>query len=443
MTKNNHFIHSSRSTEAHKGKNSITMKNVVTEIKDACTFCGACVAVCSFGSLVAKNEKISLVGKCTSCGKCLKVCPGKDFDYAHFSRQLFDCPSTKHDDNKHDNKHDASIGNYLHLFVASSSDKTILQNSSSGGVVASLMKYVLSEENLSKEKFDGVVCIRMSQKKPYLPDVFVARNAKDIFAAQGSKYCLVPTCSILKELKNVKGNFAFVGLPCQIQAVRKMQDAGMCRNITLLIGIFCGRNMHYAGTEYLLNNISIKKNDISLLRYRHGRWPGNFYVKTKHGVSKSLAKHHYDFPDLMFIPKRCMACQDYMSEFADISVGDCWIPGKVKKCSVITRTGKGDMLFRQAVVDGKIDSEQTSLAKVVSSHRHNIIYKRTAHLRAKWLRMKVSTNPCNLGCKTTKLSKLSAFAFYSITKLSQTKSFRQLAPFSILGIIAKTRRLLK
>ena len=416
------------------------MKNVTTEIKDACTFCGSCVAVCPFKSLKPRHEKIILDGKCTSCGLCMAVCPAKKFCYGAIDKKLFTTSVTHHR---------PELGNYLEIGVAYASDNNIRNNSSSGGVVSSLLIFLLRTKIV-----DGVVCIRMNPDKPWQPQPFIAKTPEEVLAAQGSKYCLVQTNMILRtlnEAKNKNKRFAFVGLPCQVQGLRKMQQQGLCKNVSLVIGLFCGWNMSYKGTEYILDKFSIDKKNVTQLKYRAGKWPGGFFVGTN-GYDKTdiahnskgitLEKSAYDFPNMMFIPKRCIVCSDYMSEYADISVGDCWINGYKSSSSVLLRTALGEDIYKRAVDSGVICHAPINANALIKSHLHNIKFKRSAHIRGRFEygrgAIEYNLNNYNFNASASK-----SLVFYFILKMIRTDLFRTLAPFWMLRRIAKLRRAIK
>ena len=170
--------------------------------KKLCTGCGTCIGMCPAGALSWKKEKIILDRKkCVSCGLCLKVCPGKGFNYPFFQKKLFQKEKVSFD-----------FGHLESVYRGYSLDKNIRVKSASGGLVSSVLLFLLKEKLI-----DGAVVVKMQDEKPV---VQIATTEEEILNAAQSKYVLYPTNQILKEILSFKGKLAYIGLPCQVQDVR-------------------------------------------------------------------------------------------------------------------------------------------------------------------------------------------------------------------------------
>jgi len=257
------------------------------------------------------------------------------------------------------------IGSYKSIYVCQSKDEKILKKSSSGGFVTSSLIYVLKNKIV-----DAAIAVSMSKKQPWKYEVRLAKTEKDIISSAGSKYTTIPLNEFLKIANNnQKLNLAMVGLPCHITAIKQLQKKGMYKNIKLLIGLFCGYNMPFKATEFLIKKSKIKHNQIKTLEYRGNNYPGGFFIKTNK-KKFFLPKGYYDFLNLMFVPKGCLKCKDYTNELADISIGDAW--NWDNSSVVIPRTELGNKLMKNPLITNKKIDEKEFLRM----HWHNIKHKK-------------------------------------------------------------------
>lgn len=339
------------------------MKNVEALHSNLCNYCGTCIAVCPLKSLVARNEKIYVNGDCDSCGLCIEVCTGIKVPFIELNNYVFGSYTQN------------VMGSYKSIRAAHSTDGQIRYNASSGGVVTSLLVYALETGMI-----DGAVVVGMSSKEPWKCEIKIARTKDEIISSSQSKYTLVPLNSVLSRLKNEKGNFAVVGLPCHVHGIRTLQQRNeeVAKKIKLVIGIFCGFNLHYAATEYLIRKLNVNKEDIKSLEYRGGKWPGGFRIVDKKGEVKFVKKFYYNYLNYMYVPKRCLFCIDLTNELADISIGDAWIKslGREGWSTTIIRTDIGEKLIKNAVEDGYLNVKEISTDDFIKSHSHLIRHKK-------------------------------------------------------------------
>ncbi len=263
-------------------------------------------------------------------------------------------------------KYHKQIGNYKNLYIAKSKNKNILQRSSSGGIVTQLLI-----QGFYKKKFNKALLIDYDEK--FQPIVKLVSNKKDILKCSGSKYCEIPLTNLLKTLKSIKSSdtIAIVSLPCQIKIIKNLIKTKHLnkKNIKLIIGLFCGRTMTKQCTNFLLKKLNINRNEIKNMKYRAGKWPGGFYIKTKSGKEYQLKKSFYDILNLAYVPKGCLVCPDYTSEYADISIGDCWLDNYKKYSTVIVRNKIGAELFNSTIE--KLHITNITENDLLKSHKHN------------------------------------------------------------------------
>lgn len=392
-----------------------------------CTLCGTCVGICPHDTLVIDNERVLQISACKNCGLCYNLCPGRSFDFNQFNNQLFDTKDC-----------DRNIGFYRMIARGYSSDEMIRSNASSGGAVTALLLYLMD-----KGLIDGAVIVGMSLTEPFKPEVKIVRNREEIIQGSQSKYCLVPVNAIIRKLRNEKGKFAFVGLPCHIHGLRKLQEFKRpeSEKIFITIGLFCGFNMSFGGTEFLLKKLGVEKNDIVDLKYRGKGYPGGFFVKTEE-KEYFLDKHIYNLINPVFIPKRCLVCNDLTNEFADISVGDIWKKSDgTGWSSIIIRTSLGKEVFTGATQHRYLFHEELQYNDLISSHHHLIQYKKMhVHTRSNILRLNLRLTPSNTSQKYS--IRIAGF-FYGCLFLILTSSlFRALFSLVPLWLIDCSARLI-
>ena len=215
---------------------------------------------------------------------------------------------------------------------------------------------------------------RMGLQNPLEPEVIIARTKEEIKSASQSKYCPVPVNTALRKIIDENLTVAVVGLPCHIQGMRKAEiiNRKLRENIIIHIGLFCGHNVNFLGTKYILKKIGINHKDVKKISYRGYEYPGIMVFELIDGRKKLIS--HLEFWRLLFsfnffCPIRCTLCCDPTSEFADLSIGSAWLPElkkyRIKKNICLSRTKQGQQLLQNAKLNKKIDIPDTNDNKIL------------------------------------------------------------------------------
>jgi coenzyme F420 hydrogenase subunit beta len=320
-------------SEASSGKISFEeslAKDVVSTGK--CVACGACTVVCPFNCLEYTLDKPVLAKECKICGICPQICPHYRWSW----------PETENFAFGRQRKTEEEFGVYRKLAIAQAKDERILKTCQDGGVATALLMFAL-ENGL----IDGAIVAGMSQEKPFYPTPKLATTPNEILSAAGTKYSYSPNLLALTEMaKQKKTNVAFVGTPCQIQAIRKMQIAGLKRYtapLKFLIGLMCSESFTYEG---LLEKHIHEKMGINLDAVKKINIKGKMLVTTDAGTT---AIPLIDVKQ--YARRNCSFCNDFSSELADVSVGGLGLDGWT---FTIIRTEKGEELFSKAESAGAI-----------------------------------------------------------------------------------------
>jgi len=291
-----------------------------------CHRCGTCVGICptnvlsvdKFGYPVVKN-----LSACTDCDLCVRVCPGDEFDFHKNIEEKFGIKGEL------ENTH----GHFVDSFIAYSSDPEIRKNSTSGGLVAAILLYLLETKQI-----DGAIVISSDEDVLWRGKPIIARSKDEILKAIKSKYAISPTNSVFAEIRNIPGKYALVGLPCQIHGFVKAAqlDPRIKERVILTIGLFCHAAVEHEGYEIIWDSLGEKTKNAKRFVSRIGKHPG-----TPHLIYEDGSQYPVYFGDKsgyrpssmeiinilyrLYSPARCLTCFDASSEFADIAVGDPWM----------------------------------------------------------------------------------------------------------------------
>ncbi len=330
------------------------MKNNVYSIvhSDLCVSCGTCLKACSLGAITVSFNKGLFTPsvdetRCSSCGNCLKSCPSykidvqKTYGELDFSRKDEEC------------------------YVAYSKDSVLHHRSTSGGVVSTMVYELLKRGiyekayTLDYEFFDGNRAV-----------LHAITNPNDVFKSLKSKYIPASVEEVVEDINNHKiSKSIVVGTPCQILAIKRyLANKKKENEDVLFIGLFCDKTLNY--NIYRYYDLKYGKSDVFHFRDKDGNgWPGDTMLRVDGKqtiIDKSIRMSLKPYLQL----NRCRYCFDKLNQLADVSCGDCYIPGLESvegKSSVIVRTEKGRQAFE--VCKDSIDCVQSSFAAIKESQK--------------------------------------------------------------------------
>lgn len=302
-----------------------------------CTLCGACEAACPTSALHIQNEKVERLYDCSEdidiCPICYEICPHSEALLLRSLSFVADAPV----------KNEA-LGYYRKIVLAQAVDQKLREQSHGGAVVTSLLKY-----GIETKFFDSAIVSQTEPENPAKPKPAVALVPDDILSAIGSKFfpSSVAKAYGLAVYGHGKTSIAFVGVPCHVLALRKMEawQHKIIDHLKITIGLFCFGSFSLGSLlSYIEETYKIKPSDIKRLRVA-----SKFEVHTENGITqipmREIEKH---------ILPSCRTCTDFASELADISVGSAYpLPDW---STVIIRTKAGEDFFYDAVANGVINT---------------------------------------------------------------------------------------
>lgn len=318
--------------------------------QNLCNLCGACIAVCTsneVNALCIDNnipkiiEGKNVTEKCLECGICYLTCGQIPNLNAEMELSYSATPP---------------IGSYKYLTCARTTDLEIQKVAQDGGVVTSILKYLL-EKNL----IDGAVVNKPLEKWDSDPEII--NSPKDLIKSAGTRYSTIPAVEALGNYKSLNlenPRLAFVGTPCQIQTIRKMQAIKTRPGVFVkyLIGLFCMENFDYDSLmkEKIQKELKIKLKDIKKVSIKK-----NFFITLKN--NKQIEVPLKDLEPL--VRNNCHYCTDFTNLFADISVGGIGSPEGYS--TVLIRTVDGSRLFSKLLIDGileELDKSEIDSTKI-------------------------------------------------------------------------------
>lgn len=325
-----------------------TFFNLIQEVQKPglCHRCGGCVTFCTainYGALEIDEEGKPRYGdpeKCIECGLCYSICP----EISELDEEL-----------KRQASWSAPTGRIIDVTIARSTDKNILERATDGGVVTAILIHLLE-----KGKIDGAIAAK--QVGPFQRQPCLCTTKEDILQSAGfffdtihsmkrfSEYYL--TYSSIEELPSIikKGlhRVAFVGTPCQINAIRKMQVLGVVpsQDIVLCLGLFCSGNFTFndKARKKIADVCGFEWNEVKKINVKE-----KIIIHLKNGKKKTMPVEMFDSLKRF----ACHYCMDYSCEFSDISFGG--IGADEGWTTVIMRTPLGRAIISDAKAANVID----------------------------------------------------------------------------------------
>jgi coenzyme F420 hydrogenase subunit beta len=325
-----------------------------------CTLCGACEAACPVHAIKVEHGKPHRLHDCSehldSCPICYDICPHTDALLLETLKFVADAPRRRE-----------SLGYYRKVLLAHATNPTVRDATKSGGVVNALLNFAINEKII-----DSAIVSEASSRVPIKVKPSISLVPDDMLSAVDAK--VVP--SAVAEafgravFEHGKARIAFVGIPCHILALRKLEawQHKLMASLRITIGLFCLWTFSLARLlEYLLHEHNIAANEIQNVDLT----ANEYIVTTENRVVRiplSEVKSH--------IMNSCRTCVDFTSELADLSIGGAT---PLKDWSiVIIRTEKGEAFFNRAVKEGvittkKIEAEPETLAHLIqlAAHKRN------------------------------------------------------------------------
>jgi len=347
-----------------------TFKRMMNEVVayGSCCECGACVLVCPHNVIDYVDGKPKQVAKpkgafdyCgisegIGCDVCAQVCPRLDArEYRLRDAVLPKEPAV----------HEGVFGRYRRIVAARCTDPEILARAQDGGVVTAILAHGLREG-----LFDGAVVATADQETPAAPKPRVVTTVADAIASARSWYTYSPNDLALADAERLGlRKVAFVGVPCQVTPIRKIQQAdpaylvngrkkekhierqtkflkGFGEIVDFTIGLLCTEVFTYEGL--MVQKIQ-QEMGIPLADVRKFNVKGKVLIYKTDGEVVEMSLHkaqEYARPE-------CHHCGDFTAELADVSCGGV---ACMDWTITVLRSARGEALFDDMVRRGLVET---------------------------------------------------------------------------------------
>ena len=346
-------------TEESEGRSFTDLLNEVVN-KGRCGQCGGCVSFCLAADLsVLKFDEDGhpcyvREEDCLKDGICYMICPNiKDLD-----EELIKAFNWK-----------SPIGDYKRITVAQAVDPEIRKVATDGGVVTALLAHLLEK---------GVINGALVAKKvgPFVRQPGLAKTRRELIDSAGFYFLHSEHLELLGEkystytpmLSSIKGmgethnaRLAFVGVPCQIRTIRKMQLLKVlpAHTITFTLGLFCWENFHFA--DLVADKAKQGRLDIDFDQIKKLNIKDKLIITLKNGKVVHVPFSEVD----QYARHACLACCEFSNDFADLSVGGLAAPDGYT--TMVLRSPAAVVAVRGAVKSGDLRELKGNVDSVYSA----------------------------------------------------------------------------
>ncbi|WP_328937112.1 Coenzyme F420 hydrogenase/dehydrogenase, beta subunit C-terminal domain [Streptomyces tauricus] len=290
---------------------------------DLCTVCGACQLACPAGVVGFSGLEPVLTepswteSDCGDCRDCLDVCPGADPGTPAAETRLFGRSRTPGE---------RWTGIFSEVLAGHALDPVVFEASASGGSLTALLQTALAVLGT-----DVVLTMGRDPEQPWRAAPALIREPGMLAETAQSTYQLAPYLGALRDvmLTEPDADVAVVGVACHIQALRKLQamDTAAGRwardHVVLAVEPACSSSTRPEGTRAVIEERALVPVDsVVRLRYREGDYPGEIAIGTRDGGDHRVAFWQAVRDFAKNKTYRCLACGDWLSGLADVSVSD-------------------------------------------------------------------------------------------------------------------------
>jgi coenzyme F420 hydrogenase subunit beta len=233
---------------------------------------------------------------------------------------------------------DPILGVYSNMFSA----KSRFDGQDGGVVTAILVK------GFEEHVFDAAIVVYLDEG--YSAKVGIATNTEEVVAAAGTRYLRVNVTKKLHELiSQDRKKIAIVCTPCEAKAARKIQQSLKNECEITVIGLFCFEAFNKTKLkDEIRTRLGIDIDKVEKTQICQGK-----FTAFVNGKEYSCKVNDLESAT----EKACHYCDDFISRFADVSVGS--VGSKPGFSSVVVRSKIGMELVKNldAVLE-EVDKEE-------------------------------------------------------------------------------------
>lgn len=315
--------------------------------KESCTACGACAFVCAKNSITMIEDEHGSVypsldsTNCVECGRCQKTCP-------ILSPLDVNTPQI--------------------AYSAWSSDEKERETSASGGIAAEIYKKAVSE---------GCDIAGAVQQDDFRVVMQLSSDEKAILKFKNSKYVFSEAWHVYQEIKQslkADKNVVFIGLPCQVAALRKIFREN---EKILFVEVVCHGTAPFSYLKQHIEHIEHTKNEKAIrMSFRDPdtyTYTFTFTLYNKDGkrfyaeVPRKTDTYQYAYHSTISYRENCYHCHFAREQrIADITLSDYKGLGRMAPCSygetnvscILVNTEKGKKFIKEMIQEKRIYADE-------------------------------------------------------------------------------------
>lgn len=306
--------------------------------------------------------------RCNQCGLCRDCCPGLNMDPFVLARE----PLTPA----------ALSGPVQRACTARLADLSIRRTCTSGGLATGLIM-----ELLGLGRYDAAFVLQFDAFEGHPARLEASRDPAEVLRAAKSKYVPASVYNVVRAFHGTeRQRYIVVATSCQLRAIREAMAARRApEDDHLFLGLFCDRTMSFNFLRYVEDRWGQRGEKLRSFDFRtkeDAGHPGNCKAVFHSGRTVFIHRSERLKVKTAFQLRRCLCCLDKLNAAADISLGDCYVPGQADfwgKSSVIVRSSKGQRAFEAC--SRAIVTEDEPMANILDSqdlagHLANLDYAR-------------------------------------------------------------------
>lgn len=342
-------------------------------------------------------------GMCAGCGLCAKSPNEMRIDAAGHMRPIQPvsqsaidraCPGRQVVNHNHEALYDVTWGPLSSSQTGYAIDSEVHRQGSSGGIITALLQHLLSNCEV-----DAVIQVGAAKDEPIRNTTYIHDDPAAVLGNAGSRYAPSSPLAVIQDLLGNGNRYAFVGKPCDVAALRTfLRDSPQFEHqFPYLLSFFCAGVPSEHGTEAILKQMGVAREQLSSFRYRGDGWPGLTTASTRAGNNYSMT-YNESWGTILnrHLQPRCKVCADGSGEAADVVCADAWFESQNGYPSfeendgrslILARTRVGQKLIDEALAAGMIVTEDYQIEKLRLIQPYQANRKQTALARKFALRL--------------------------------------------------------
>lgn len=390
-----------------------------------CTGCGACASHSSDGLNMGWSAEGFLVPKSAGAPlppDAIKVCPFnpdpepdvRDED-ALVQQFLPEAQNTN-----------PATGSYIGAYIGYS--EQFRKSSSSGGLGTFVFDQLLKRGDVQH-----IFTVTGDETGGYGYEWFTATD--QMKKVSKTRYFPVTLERLFAEIDSKEGEVAVSGVACFIKAIRLKQhyDPALKEKIPFLIGLVCGGLKSRDYTDFLAHSAGIDgayfSPDYRKKNPKRRASDYSFTAKDSKGDTHEIRMKKLGdmWGTGLFKSKACDFCTDVMTELADLSLGDAWLPGYNRdgrgNSIVITRSALAEEIILQGMQDETLKLSSVPVSKVARSQSGGFNHKHKAvSFRRTWLEQSADAKLPVLRDRLAQPSTVSEMFVHALRERTRAKS---------------------